>query len=482
VPRVVPENSILPPSPHPHAGRGKHSALPEGTSQPFSMLLDKPAAQDAAPGHFSANRRDAADRSQATTAKCHDRPSGKPATVKPQQGCTTKPGKAKADRDSEAAVPAASPQGAGDGAVAADTADADARGTDPLLGSQPQQSASNPAVMPIVAPVISVPDPAAQPAPGPGGIDSAGVITVSNGASTDADLFGTRIGGADPNTAAEPGVPVGEIPDAAPEVKTVTLAAAPVKTAAPGFSAPDEDATAQTAADLKPPVAAKANVKAGEAKADAAGKAEPAGDQAAPAKTAHADPRPDLPALPSEANNAQHSNFNPAAPLHQASLAATDVSAAANAQPAAPANASLMAVPVSGLAVEIAARAQTGKNRFEIRLDPPELGRIDVRLNVDRHGNVTSHLIVDRSETLDLLRRDAPNLDRAFQDAGLKTSDNGTQYSLRDQSFSQHGSDERETPVMARLMVMEDQLYAAEAMQRNYGRLAGLRGGIDIRV
>ena len=47
-------------------------------------------------------------------------------------------------------------------------------------------------------------------------------------------------------------------------------------------------------------------------------------------------------------------------------------------------------VPVTGIAVEIVTRAQDGLRRFEIRLDPPELGRIDVRLDVDSSGKVTS--------------------------------------------------------------------------------------------
>ncbi len=66
-------------------------------------------------------------------------------------------------------------------------------------------------------------------------------------------------------------------------------------------------------------------------------------------------------------------------------------------------------------------RAREGKNRFEIRLDPAELGRIDVRLDIDRQGNVTSRLLVERADTLDLLRRDLSNLERALNDAGLKT-------------------------------------------------------------
>ena len=92
-------------------------------------------------------------------------------------------------------------------------------------------------------------------------------------------------------------------------------------------------------------------------------------------------------------------------------------------------------MPIAGLAVEIVARAQDGLKRFEIRLDPPELGRIDVRLDVDHGGKVTSRLMVDRAETLDLLRRDAPQLERALQHAGLNT-EGGLQFSLRDQSFA----------------------------------------------
>src|SRR5262249_50020535 len=95
------------------------------------------------------------------------------------------------------------------------------------------------------------------------------------------------------------------------------------------------------------------------------------------------------------------------------------------------------AIPISGVPLEIAGKALAGKNRFEIRLDPPELGRIEVRLDVDHDGNVTSRLTVDRAETLELLRRDASGLERALQDAGLKTSDNGLQFALRDQYMNQ---------------------------------------------
>jgi len=155
-------------------------------------------------------------------------------------------------------------------------------------------------------------------------------------------------------------------------------------------------------------------------------------------------------------------------------------STATAAIPGAPQSAPATLVPVSGIPVEIASKALAGKNRFEIRLDPPELGRIHVHLDVDRSGEVSSHLVVDRSDTLDLLRRDAPSLERALQDAGLKTSNNGLQFSLRDHGFTRQDQP-LPMPTNARLIV-NDEALPAEATPVIYRPLAGLRSGLDIRV
>ena len=135
-------------------------------------------------------------------------------------------------------------------------------------------------------------------------------------------------------------------------------------------------------------------------------------------------------------------------------------------------------VPVAGLAVEIAAQMRAGKNRFEIRLDPPELGRIDVRLDVDKDGNVTSRMMVERSDTLDLLRRDAHQLERALNQAGLKTADNALEFSLRDHGSNRDNDSGREG---AKLIIPDDEAQAHE-VARGYGRLLGFGNGLDIRV
>ena len=153
---------------------------------------------------------------------------------------------------------------------------------------------------------------------------------------------------------------------------------------------------------------------------------------------------------------------------------------------AAGASATAPAVPVSiaGLPIAIAARAQAGSNQFDIRLDPPELGRIDVRLDVDSNGQVTSHVTADRPETLTLLQSQQPQLERALEQAGLKTADNGLQFSLRDQSFAGQngaGSGGGTQPNPTQQLVIPDADLAPVETTQIYSRI-NLGGGIDIRV
>lgn len=89
--------------------------------------------------------------------------------------------------------------------------------------------------------------------------------------------------------------------------------------------------------------------------------------------------------------------------------------------------------------------AQEGSSQtMTIQLDPPELGRVDVRLEFGPDSTVKAHLVVEKAETLGLLQRDAAFLDRALTNAGLDTS-NGSSLSFelaQDRAFG-HGNGER---------------------------------------
>lgn len=142
------------------------------------------------------------------------------------------------------------------------------------------------------------------------------------------------------------------------------------------------------------------------------------------------------------------------------------------------------AVPLDQLAVEIATRANKGERRFDIRLDPPELGRIDVRLEIDNKGNTTTKLIVERVETLDMLKQDARGLEKALQNAGLKMDAGGMQFSLQ-QDAQTHQGHQNHAPDMrgGRPDLAPDDSEAMKQVSINDTLLAAqLRGGVDIRI
>ena len=164
-------------------------------------------------------------------------------------------------------------------------------------------------------------------------------------------------------------------------------------------------------------------------------------------------------------------------------ISAANGSAPASTNPVAHAATNATApVPIAGLAVAIANRAQAGSNQFDIRLDPPELGRIDVQLNVDSNGQITSHITVDRADTLQLLQSQQPQIQQALDQSGLQTADNGLQFSLRDQSFAGQNNNGggAQQQSMAQIVIPDADLPTVQSTQA-YTRL-NLRGGLDIRV
>jgi flagellar hook-length control protein FliK len=95
------------------------------------------------------------------------------------------------------------------------------------------------------------------------------------------------------------------------------------------------------------------------------------------------------------------------------------------------------------IAFELVRQVNDGNSRFQMRLDPPELGKIDVRVDIDRTGQVTARLTVEKAETLDLMQRDQRGLEKALQQAGLDGSKTNLEFSLKQNPFSgQQGQDQ----------------------------------------
>jgi hypothetical protein len=96
------------------------------------------------------------------------------------------------------------------------------------------------------------------------------------------------------------------------------------------------------------------------------------------------------------------------------------------------------------VAAEIARNLKNGHTRFQMRFDPPELGRVEVEMKVSHDGKVQAHLRVDRPETLDMFLRDQRGLERALEAAGLNPDSDNLQFSLRQDGGQQFGSQQGE--------------------------------------
>ena len=86
---------------------------------------------------------------------------------------------------------------------------------------------------------------------------------------------------------------------------------------------------------------------------------------------------------------------------------------------------------------QVAARLNVaGNDRFEIQLDPPELGRITVRILAGETG-ATAQVIAERPEVLDFMRRNESLLAREFGNAGF--SDMAFDFSDRPENADKYG-------------------------------------------
>jgi hypothetical protein len=351
-------------------------------------------------------------------------------------------------------------------------------------GQAPADTIADPqaGLAPLPAGGVATPN-AGPPAPtgvnGLVGVDSPSTLVNSSSApSVSLAALSLPPAGTSASSAAKPQAPL-------PSAPVATLASADIKPAPavavappiqfsppPAIDPAGARAPADAAASLPPPFTVKLAAVSGRPTAnDATGDAAADGSLAS-AGTAFTDAT--SPGSSGQPNAAIQPGFNPvAAPAAQAVATWTAPHAASPGE----------AVPLAAVPIVIAARVEAGEKQFQIRLDPPDLGRIDVQLNVDSSGRATSHLVVDRADTLDLLRRDAPSLERALQSAGLTTDDGSLQFSLRDQSLA--GRDQGASapvPPSPPPAVPDADLAPIDAAVRRYGQLAGLGGGIDIRV
>ena len=107
-----------------------------------------------------------------------------------------------------------------------------------------------------------------------------------------------------------------------------------------------------------------------------------------------------------------------AADLTRPAAASGSPSAVSEPALASPAHTASAASQVAPALVSLA-HAPDGAQRLTLRLDPPELGQVQIRIERPQDAPARVEITVERQETLTLLLRDQPQLQRALDQAGI---------------------------------------------------------------
>lgn len=84
------------------------------------------------------------------------------------------------------------------------------------------------------------------------------------------------------------------------------------------------------------------------------------------------------------------------------------------------------------LTVAIVRQAADGLDRVKVQLQPEELGAIEIALELGEDGRARAAFLADRPETVDLLRREAADLERALRQVGVEVGTGGMSFASRD--------------------------------------------------
>jgi hypothetical protein len=141
---------------------------------------------------------------------------------------------------------------------------------------------------------------------------------------------------------------------------------------------------------------------------------------------------------------------------------------------------------LAALSAQMARRLDDGITRFELELNPSELGRVDVRLEVDASGGIRAAFTFERPSSASELGRRADELQKSLESAGFNLS-GGLSFDVAgDRSHSRHSTwaeareDRAHSPAAPEPdLSLETSTHIADALA---GRRPPSRSGVDIRI
>src|SRR5690606_12497722 len=110
---------------------------------------------------------------------------------------------------------------------------------------------------------------------------------------------------------------------------------------------------------------------------------------------------------------------------------------AATTREAAPPTVSRTAIEATAqIAAQILRRLEGRSTRFEIALRPDEMGRVDVKLDIDSEGRLAARLAFDNPAAAADLRGRADEMRRQLEAAGFQLADDAFEFAERDSGSS----------------------------------------------
>jgi flagellar hook-length control protein FliK len=250
----------------------------------------------------------------------------------------------------------------------------------------------------------------------------------------------------DASTGDAPEAPAPTTTNAAPTAPVNTQAAALAQAAAPTLSAPKPAASA-TASEASPGSRRAANradapaPAATGAAATSATPAKPASSGVTPVATATAQANAQVQASAASADATPDIKPDAPAASSTASTSFADALSAARAQASdagrtQSVSPQLQSAPAATVQVytKFVERFDGRAQRFEVRLDPAELGRVDIRIEIGADKKVHAVLAAHDSAALSDLMRGQRSLERALNDAGIDLAEGGLRFELSDNS------------------------------------------------
>ncbi|MDX2073107.1 MAG: flagellar hook-length control protein FliK [Alphaproteobacteria bacterium] len=135
---------------------------------------------------------------------------------------------------------------------------------------------------------------------------------------------------------------------------------------------------------------------------------------------------------------------------------------------------------VDQVVFNIKTAVKDGASKIQIQLDPVELGKLHIKIDLGSDGKATGVVVTaDNKSTLDLLQRDARGLEQALADAGIKADSGSLSFNLRGGDGGR--DDAPKTPYAGYVQPSEEEALAPLAViSRSY--VVNVADGLNIQI